>query len=64
MNECSFFLSPSLQFCERRYKSPESNYYHRMVWGHVSSRFVEPYLLRFVPQLRGPLGAVQQFFLK
>ncbi|WZN67395.1 hypothetical protein HKI87_19g89710 [Chloropicon roscoffensis] len=47
-----------------RYKSPESNYYHRMVWGHVSSRFVEPYLLRFVPQLRGPLGAVQQFFLK
>ena len=57
-------LPLSLQFCERRYKSPESNYYHRMVWGHVSSRFVEPYLLRFVPQLRGPLGAVQQFFLK
>ena len=47
-----------------RYHSPDSQAYHRFVWQQVDAKFVQPYLLRFVPQAQKPISLIQAYFLK
>jgi len=45
-----------------RYLSPDSTHYHKYVWQQIDARFVQPYLLRYLPQLQRPLEMVQRVF--
>ena len=45
-----------------RYNSPDSQAYHKYVWSQIDARVVQPYLLRFVPQLHQPIEMVKRLF--
>ncbi len=47
-----------------RYHSPDSQAYHRFVWQQVDAKFVQPYLLRFVPQAQKVIALIQAYFCK
>lgn len=45
-----------------RYNSPDSKAYHVYVWQQIDGRVVQPYLLRYVPQLSYPIEMAKKYF--